>query len=53
MFALMDAHLEVTQLTYGEMADKLILSPSVVYGDLMQLATVGGKGGTVVVTHRR
>jgi S-(hydroxymethyl)glutathione dehydrogenase/alcohol dehydrogenase len=33
------------------MADKLILSPGVVYGELMQLATaLVGKGGTVVVT---
>jgi S-(hydroxymethyl)glutathione dehydrogenase/alcohol dehydrogenase len=46
-----EAFPEVNQLTDGEMADKLILSPSVVYGELMQLATaLVGKGGTVVVT---
>jgi NDMA-dependent alcohol dehydrogenase len=41
----------VQQLTYGEMADKLILVPSVVHGEMMQMATaLVGKGGTVVVT---
>ena len=42
---------EVATLTQGEMADKVILSPSVVYGDLMAPAmTLTGKGGTLVVT---
>jgi NDMA-dependent alcohol dehydrogenase len=51
-FASMEAALpEVAELTQGEMADKVILSPSVVYGDLMAPAmTLTGKGGTLVVT---
>jgi NDMA-dependent alcohol dehydrogenase len=41
----------VIDLTHGEMADKVILAPSVVYGDLMAPAmTLTGKGGTIVVT---
>jgi S-(hydroxymethyl)glutathione dehydrogenase/alcohol dehydrogenase len=46
-----DALPEVARLTNGEMADKVILSPGVVYGDLMALGTaLAGKGGTIVVT---
>jgi NDMA-dependent alcohol dehydrogenase len=42
---------EVTKLTNGEMADKVIMAPSVMHGNLMQLATaLAGKGSTVVVT---
>jgi NDMA-dependent alcohol dehydrogenase len=42
---------EVAQLTNGEMADKVIMSPGVVYSDLMTLATaLAGKGSTIVVT---
>ncbi len=46
-----DALGEVTELTRGQMADKVILTPSVMYGDLMAMAqTLTGKGGTMVVT---
>jgi NDMA-dependent alcohol dehydrogenase len=41
----------VTELTYGQMADKVIMTPGVMYGNLMQLGTaLAGKGGTIVVT---
>jgi S-(hydroxymethyl)glutathione dehydrogenase/alcohol dehydrogenase len=41
----------VTELTRGQMADAVILVPSVMYGDLMAGAlTLTGKGGTCVVT---
>jgi NDMA-dependent alcohol dehydrogenase len=41
----------VTELTHGQMADAVILVPSVVYGDLMAEALqLTGKGGTCVVT---
>ena len=41
----------VTDLTRGQMADAVILVPSVMYGDLMANAlTLTGKGGTCVVT---
>ncbi len=41
----------VTELTRGQMADAVILVPSVMYGDLMSGAlTLTGKGGTCVVT---
>lgn len=41
----------VTELTWGQMADKVIMTPGVLYGDMMQLATsLAGKGGTIVVT---
>ena len=41
----------VTELTRGQMADAVILVPSVVYGDLMAEALqLTGKGGTCVVT---
>ena len=41
----------VTDLTRGQMADAVILVPSVMYGDLMALALeLTGKGGTCVVT---
>jgi S-(hydroxymethyl)glutathione dehydrogenase/alcohol dehydrogenase len=41
----------ITELTYGQMADKVIMTPGVMYGDLMALATgMAGKGGTIVVT---
>ena len=41
----------VTDLTRGQMADAVILVPSVMYGDLMADAlTLTGKGGTCVVT---
>jgi Zn-dependent alcohol dehydrogenase len=41
----------VMELTFGQMADKVIMTPGVMYGDLMALATqLTGKGGTCVVT---
>ena len=41
----------VAQMTEGMMADKVIMTPSVMYGDLMNLGTkLAGKGGTIVVT---
>jgi S-(hydroxymethyl)glutathione dehydrogenase/alcohol dehydrogenase len=41
----------VRELTTGEMADRVIMVPSVMYGDLMAEAmTLTGKGGTCVVT---
>ena len=42
---------EVTEMTRGQMADKVIMTPGVMYGDLMEQAqTLTGKGGTMVVT---
>lgn len=41
----------VTELSWGQMADKVIMTPGVLYGDMMGLGmTLCGKGGTVVVT---
>jgi NDMA-dependent alcohol dehydrogenase len=41
----------VTELTWGQMADRVIMTPGVMYGDLMAGAlTLTGKGGTCVVT---
>jgi NDMA-dependent alcohol dehydrogenase len=41
----------VTQLTWGQMADRVIMTPGVMYGDLMAGAlSLTGKGGTCVVT---
>ncbi len=41
----------VTELTRGQMADAVILTPSVMYGELMAMGlTMTGKGGTCVVT---
>ncbi len=41
----------VTQMTEGHMADKVIMTPGVLYGDMMALGTgLAGKGGTIVVT---
>jgi S-(hydroxymethyl)glutathione dehydrogenase/alcohol dehydrogenase len=46
-----DAFGSVTELTEGMMADKVIMTPGVLYGDLMALGTqLAGKGGTIVVT---
>jgi Zn-dependent alcohol dehydrogenase len=40
----------IRDLTYGEMADRVILAPSVMQGELMAEAmTLTGKGGTCVV----
>ena len=41
----------VTELTWGQMADRVIMTPGVMYGDLMAGAlSLTGKGGTCVVT---
>ncbi|MEI6496666.1 MAG: NDMA-dependent alcohol dehydrogenase [Actinomycetota bacterium] len=41
----------VTELTWGQMADKVIMTPGVLYGDMMELGlALTGKGGTCVVT---
>jgi NDMA-dependent alcohol dehydrogenase len=41
----------VTELTHGQMADAVILTPGVMYGDLLAPAlTLTAKGGTCVVT---
>jgi S-(hydroxymethyl)glutathione dehydrogenase/alcohol dehydrogenase len=41
----------VMDMTMGQMADKVIMTPGVLYGDMMALAgTLTGKGGTMVVT---
>jgi NDMA-dependent alcohol dehydrogenase len=46
-----DAQLPLTELTFGQMADKVIMTPGVLHGDLMALGTaLCGKGGTIVVT---
>ena len=51
-FASMDeAMAPVTELTWGQMADKVIMTPGVLYGDLMAGGLgLTGKGGTCVVT---
>jgi NDMA-dependent alcohol dehydrogenase len=41
----------VMDMTQGQMADKVIMTPGVMYGELMAMAgTLTGKGGTMVVT---
>ena len=46
-----DAIAPVNEMTWGTMADKVIMCPGVMYGDLMALAgSLTGKGGTIVVT---
>jgi NDMA-dependent alcohol dehydrogenase len=46
-----EAMAPVTELTWGQMADKVIMTPGVMYGDLMELGTkLAGKGSTIVVT---
>lgn len=41
----------VQELSWGHMADKVIMTPGVLYGDMMQLGvSLAGKGGTIVVT---
>jgi S-(hydroxymethyl)glutathione dehydrogenase/alcohol dehydrogenase len=41
----------VMEMTEGQMAEKVIMTPGVMYGDLMELGlTLTGKGGTCVVT---
>jgi len=46
-----EAFPQVNELSWGMMADKVILTPSVLYGEMMELGTkLAGKGGTIVVT---
>ncbi|MFN6121775.1 MAG: NDMA-dependent alcohol dehydrogenase [Actinomycetes bacterium] len=41
----------LTELSWGQMADKVIMTPGVLYGDMMELGlAMTGKGGTCVVT---
>jgi S-(hydroxymethyl)glutathione dehydrogenase/alcohol dehydrogenase len=41
----------VQEISWGMMADKVIMTPGVLYGDMMALGTqLAGKGGTIVVT---
>jgi len=41
----------IMEITWGQMADKVIMTPGVLYGDMMALGTqLAGKGGTIVVT---
>jgi NDMA-dependent alcohol dehydrogenase len=41
----------VMEMTWGQMADKVIMTPGVMYGNLMALGmSLAGKGSTVVVT---
>ena len=41
----------IAEITWGQMADKVIMTPGVLYGEMMQLGTaMAGKGGTIVVT---
>ena len=41
----------VAELTMGQMAEVVIMTPGVLYGDLMALGTkLAGKGGTIVAT---
>lgn len=46
-----DAFPDVAQMTQGRLADKVIMTPGVLHGELMELATgLAGKGSTIVVT---
>ncbi len=46
-----EAMAAVTELTWGQMAEKVIMTPGVLHGEMMQLGTaLAGKGGTIVVT---
>ena len=41
----------VQEMSWGMMADKVIMTPGVMYGDMMAMGTqLAGKGGTIVVT---
>jgi S-(hydroxymethyl)glutathione dehydrogenase/alcohol dehydrogenase len=41
----------IMEITWGQMADKVIMTPGVMYGDMMALAgSMTAKGGTMVVT---
>ena len=46
-----EAFAPVQEMTWGHMAEKVIMTPGVLYGDMMKLGmSLTGKGGTVVVT---
>jgi NDMA-dependent alcohol dehydrogenase len=46
-----EAFPSVVEMTEGQMADEVIMTPGVLYGDLMALGTqLASKGGTIVVT---
>ncbi|MEO6651905.1 MAG: NDMA-dependent alcohol dehydrogenase [Ilumatobacteraceae bacterium] len=46
-----DAVAPVMEMTMGQMADAVIMTPGVLHGDMMKLGTgLAGKGGTIVVT---
>jgi NDMA-dependent alcohol dehydrogenase len=46
-----EAMAPVTEMTMGHMAEVVIMTPGVLYGDLMNLGTkLAGKGGTIVAT---
>ena len=46
-----EAFPQVNELSWGMMADKVIMTPGVLYGEMMDLGTkLAGKGGTIVVT---
>ncbi len=46
-----EAFAPVTEMTAGQMAEVVIMTPGVLYGDLMNLGTkLAGKGGTIVAT---
>ena len=46
-----EAFPHVREMTVGQMADKVSMTPGVLYGDMMKLGTgLAGKGGTIVVT---
>jgi NDMA-dependent alcohol dehydrogenase len=46
-----EAFPQVQELTWGHMAEKVIMTPGVLYGDMMKMGmSLAGKGGTIVVT---
>jgi S-(hydroxymethyl)glutathione dehydrogenase/alcohol dehydrogenase len=46
-----EAMMPVMEMTYGQMADRVIMTPGVLYGEMMgEGMNLTGKGGTVVVT---
>lgn len=46
-----EAFPQVNELSWGMMADKVIMTPGVMHGEMMDLGTkLAGKGGTIVVT---
>ena len=46
-----EALMPVAEMTAGQMAEVVVMTPGVLYGDLMNLGTkLAGKGGTIVAT---